>query len=121
MTVDVNPPIGVLTTADLTTSQGRQVLIAILDQLFRRTGGGTDLIANLEVSQTSENGGNRTYRRWEDEIHDLKGQVVECKRQNRHLEQQIYELNDALSKAKRDNRRQEQELNEIIERLDSGT
>lgn len=115
----VNPPL-TLFPYDFSSPEGKKALIDVLDQLWTRTGGSTDLIEDLGVSQTTEDGGNRTYRRYEDDIHEIYGQLTEIKRQNRHLEQMVFELSEIIGQLHRQNRRLEQELNEIIQRVDNG-
>jgi hypothetical protein len=51
MTVEANPPIGTLSFVDLNSTVGKQALITILDQLWRRTGGGDDSISNAETQE----------------------------------------------------------------------
>ena len=121
MTNKVNPPIAALSTADFSTPQGKRALIDVINQVYQRIGGPVDVIADIEVQQTGEDGGNRTYRRFRDEIDDLHGQIAEQKRHARNLEQQIFMLVEMVDQAKTRNRTLEQELNEIIERVDSGT
>lgn len=115
MTNKANPPIAALSGLGLPVP-----LLTFLNQLWVRTGGNIDLISDIEVSQTLEDGGNRTYRRYRDEIDDLQGQLAEQKRHSRNLEQQIYMLIEMVDQAKTRNRKLEQNLNEIIERVDSG-
>lgn len=92
-----------------------------LHDLRERTGGGVDLIENLEVSQTTEDGGNRTNRFFRDEIDVLHGDIAQLKRQNRLLEQTVYELSELVAQFKRVSSLSEQKINELIERYDSGT
>ena len=117
----VNPPTHQIINADLTSREGKKQLADLVNQLYVRTGGSTDLIQDLEVSQTGEDGGNRTYRRFRDEIDDLYSHIVQLKKQNRALEQALFEVCDRLDQTKRINRSTEQKVNEIIERVDSGT
>lgn len=115
MTNKANPPIASLSGLGLP-----QPLLTFLNQLWIRTGGSTDIIADIEVSQTGEDGGNRTYRRYQDEIEELRSLVSEQKRHSRNLEQQIFILTEMIDQAKTRNRTLEQNLNEIIERVDAG-
>lgn len=78
-------------------------------------------IDNLEVTQTTEDGGNRTYRRFRDEIDNLEGEIAHIKRQNKALEQQVYELKYLVSQTKSISRLAEQNIIELTERFDSGT
>lgn len=93
-------------------------LFDVLRQTRNRTGGSDDFVSDLEASQTSENGGNRNFRRWEDQIQEVIGLLVEVKRQNRALEQRVYELEAKTHK--QNTRTLEQQINELEMRLDSG-
>lgn len=115
MTNKANPPIASLSGLNLPPA-----LLQFLNQLWIRTGGSVDLISDIEASQTGEDGGNRTYRRFRDEIDDLQGMIAEQKRYSRSLEQQVLDLIDVVHQAKTRNRTLEQQLNEIIERVDAG-
>lgn len=115
MTNKANPPIAALSGLNLP-----QPLLTFLNQLWLRTGGNVDVISDIEVQQTAEDGGNRTYRRYRDEIDELTGLIAEQKRYSRSLEQQVLDLIDVVHQAKTRNRLLEQQINEIIERIDIG-
>ena len=115
MTNKANPPIASLSGLGLPPP-----LLTFLNQLWVRTGGNVDIISDIEVSQTTEDGGNRTYRKNQDELADLESRLVQVRKQNKLLEQMVYELMNTVGNSKNKNRQLEQKLNEIIERFDSG-
>lgn len=94
-------------------------LTRILWQLRTRTGGDSDNVAFSSESIVLQDGGNRTYRRFQDEIQELKGIIVELKRSNRRLEQRIYDIESSNDPFK-SIRRLESEINELTMRIDSG-
>lgn len=89
-------------------------------QLRERTGGGVDLVADIGVQQVTEDGGNRTYRRFLDDIDDINGRITLLKRQNRNLENEIAEIKSLLLQTKSASRLAEQKINELESRIDSG-
>lgn len=125
MTTEVNPPLGALSQARLNTIQDQQNflrdLLIFLNQLWTRTGGSSDLIADLEVTQVAEDGGNRSTRHLKDDIYEVETRLADLKRSHRCLEQAIYELQGIIGQTKSQNRTTEQKVNELEERLDSGT
>jgi predicted RNase H-like nuclease (RuvC/YqgF family) len=96
-------------------------LLEILNQSRSRTGGDNDTVADLELINTLNDGGNRTYRRYNDEIQELSNQLSEIKRKNRSLEQKIDLLEESFDRQRRAIRTAEQNVNELTERYDSGT
>lgn len=110
-----SPPIASLSGLGLP-----QPLLIFLNQLWIRSGGNVDLIAEVEATQVAEDGGNRTHRCYRDEIDALEGELAQLKRQNRNLENMVLELTDCISQSKNTNRLIEQKLNELTERYDSG-
>lgn len=115
MTNKANPPIAALSNLGLP-----QPLLTFLNQLWVRTGGGRDAISDIEVTQISEYTGNRSPRRFQDEIADLEGRLVAYKRENSAIRQQLSELEEQVNQGKKRNRLLEQKINELIERYDSG-
>lgn len=143
MTTDVNPPIGALSDLkiDLNSQQGRKQLLIFLNQLWLRTGGGTDLIADIGGAQTTQDGGNRSlirrYRdqideiaglhqesrrpkRYEDDIAVLGDQIAQLKRQKTGFENLVNDLSGVIATLKKQNRTLENKLNELETRIDSG-
>ena len=98
-----------------------QNIALIIDQTRTRTGGDTDLIADTESSVTSQDGGNRSYRVFRDEIDELHGALVEAQKKSRRLESRVFELSEVILNHNSHSRRNEQLIAELTERLDSGT
>jgi hypothetical protein len=103
-----------------------EFLRTVLERLYglrERTGGDDDVIQNIEITQVTQDGGNRTYRRYRDELDELQSQIVELKKTNRYrddidyLQSQISEikkgyrfdesmqcLSDQIAESKRQNK-----------------
>lgn len=127
-----------------------EYLNIFLHDLWTRTGGPVNVVENIEVTQVTEDGGNRTNRfliddiqRLEDRINEIKrrdnAQEIDCIKEQlelirmpRHREsdpeperrapkQDHSELYELIAQLKRQNRTLENKVNELEERLDSGT
>ena len=112
----VNPPTAVLGRLGLPRE-----LLTVLDQMWIKMGAGVDIISDMEVTQVTEDGGNRAYRQYRDDIYELETRLADLKRNQRKLEQVVFSLQELLERSKATNRLSEQKINELTERLDSGT
>lgn len=88
-----------------------------LHDVWARTGGGIDVIADIEVQQVGEDGGNRTQRRVRDELDEIRDNLAQVKRQNRVLEQALNSAIDSIEKVSRRSRLSEQLLNDALEKI----
>jgi len=89
-----------------------------LHDLWVRTGGGVDLVEDVEVSQIARKGDNRVFK---DDIAVLNGDIAQLKRHNRTLEHTVSEVVELVAQTNRRSSSLDQKINELIERYDSGT
>lgn len=97
-----------------------EFLLRFLHDIWLRTGGGVDLVEDLEASQTTENGGNRSTRFQRDEIDKLWAHITELKKPV-DLRPEIQALSDQLSQLKRSISTVEQEIYTLKEDISKTT
>lgn len=73
-----------------------EYLNEFLHDLWVRSGGPVDQVADTEAALVTGNGENRGYRRFEDMITDLEGRVTEAKRNTKSCEQICHELGEKI-------------------------
>lgn len=127
-----------------------EYLNMFLHDLWTRTGGPVNVVENIEVTQVTEDGGNRTSRFLIDDIQRLEDRINELRRRDNtqeidYIKEQLElirmprhresdpepvrrvpkkdqsELYELIAQLKRQNRTLENKVNELEERLDSGT
>ena len=91
----------------------------IVYQLRERTGGDTDTIENIELTITTEDGGNRGItRRNRDEIEELRNRIDSLPKNN-DSKDKYQELQDQITDVKRRNRFLENEVANIFDQINS--
>jgi len=116
----VDPRLGRIPDALLKDRETRiyfEELERFLTDAWVRSGGGEDLIQDVGDQQTAEDGGNRSYRKFDDEIAELAAAIDQIKRTNKNLELLLNEALEEISEVKVKSKLSNQELSELSERF----